>query len=143
MGWITDLLKEYPALSVAKERLALAQEKYDALEAENKELKNQVETLENENAALKEQLSGLQPKGEGILEDIEIEILKLLGSGYGLELPAGVIAQRLNISVPKAEYYLQRLNENEYVYFPIIMGQEPEYSLDQKGREFLVRNDLI
>src|SRR5437870_28803 len=38
MSWLTDLLKEYPALSVARERLALLEARLDALEAENKKL---------------------------------------------------------------------------------------------------------
>ena len=49
----------------------------------------------------------------------------------------------LNITVPKAKYYLVRLDENEYIYCPAVIDEEPEYVLDQKGREFLVKNDLI
>ncbi len=36
MGWLNDLLKQYPAFSVARERLALIEEKLKATEAENK-----------------------------------------------------------------------------------------------------------
>ena len=143
MGWFTDLLKEYPALSVAKERLALVQEKYDALEVENKQLKNKIEELQQQNTALREQLTALRPQGQGELEEMEVEILKLLGSGQGVELGAGPIASRLNITVPKAQYYLVSLNENEYIYCPAVIDEEPEYVLGQKGREFLVKNDLI
>jgi hypothetical protein len=50
MGWLGDLLKEYPALSVAKERLALVEERLRLMEAENKK-------LATENAELKSKLS--------------------------------------------------------------------------------------
>lgn len=53
MGWLTDLLKEYPALSVAKERLALFEDRLRIFEAENQELKA-------ENARLKQELSAHQ-----------------------------------------------------------------------------------
>jgi len=39
MGWLSDLLKEYPALSVAKERLALIEDRLKIVEAENEQLK--------------------------------------------------------------------------------------------------------
>ena len=53
MGWLADLLKEYPALSVAKERLAFVEERLrladvenDKLKAENAELKKRIVVLE-------------------------------------------------------------------------------------------------
>jgi hypothetical protein len=53
MGWFTDLLKQYPALEVARERLALADEKYESLGREN-------ETLKLDNARLRRELEALR-----------------------------------------------------------------------------------
>lgn len=50
MGWLSDLLKEFPALSVAKERLALVEERLKSIENENK-------NLVSENADLKKQIA--------------------------------------------------------------------------------------
>lgn len=50
MGWLSDLLKEFPALSVAKERLALVEERLRNIENENKK-------LISENADLKKQIA--------------------------------------------------------------------------------------
>lgn len=53
MGWLTDLLKEYPALNVARERLALADAKYELLERENGTLKLEIARLKGELEALR------------------------------------------------------------------------------------------
>ena len=45
MNWLEDLIKEYPGLSAAKEKLVLQQDKYNALEAENEELKKKIRGL--------------------------------------------------------------------------------------------------
>jgi hypothetical protein len=56
MGLLADLLKEYPALSVTKERLALIEERLrivdaenDKLKAENAEIKKRIHVLEKAN----------------------------------------------------------------------------------------------
>ncbi len=45
MSWLTDLLKEYPALSVAKERLSLIEEKLKISEDENRKLREENKAL--------------------------------------------------------------------------------------------------
>lgn len=59
MGWLADLLKEYPALSVAKERLALVEERLRLAEAENKK-------LSAENAELRKKLTLSEKRNEFI-----------------------------------------------------------------------------
>lgn len=143
MGWITDLVKEYPALAVAKERLALAQEKYDAISKENEQLRAKVKDLEKENEQLKTRLDEIVPRGEGELSEIEINILKLFAAA-GHDLTTDAVASRLGQSQTKTEYYLSKLCDDEYLGFPLVMGGgETEYYLQQKGREYLVKNDLI
>jgi len=56
MGWIADLLKEFPALEVARERLALLEAKFADLEAESARLRDEVARLQRQNAALKRQV---------------------------------------------------------------------------------------
>lgn len=56
MGWLSDLLKEYPALSVAKERLLLAEEKFKKVEIENSELKERIKRLSQQNELLRSRL---------------------------------------------------------------------------------------
>lgn len=56
MGFLSDLLKDYPALNVAQERVALAEAKYAALEEENKRLKGENAQLKGELAAAQRQI---------------------------------------------------------------------------------------
>ena len=45
MNWLDNLLKEYPELSVAREKLSVWQDKHNALEAENENLKKEKREL--------------------------------------------------------------------------------------------------
>src|SRR5262249_10309329 len=56
MGWLTDLLQGLPVNPVLRERLALAEQKFKDMEAENKRLKEEVATLAEENEGLKQQI---------------------------------------------------------------------------------------
>ena len=48
MSWLTDLLKEYPALSVARERLALLEERLNDAERQNEKLRRELEKIQME-----------------------------------------------------------------------------------------------
>ena len=56
MGWLTDLLKDYPALSVAKERLALMEERLKHAEARSSVLQQENESLRAELTELKKRV---------------------------------------------------------------------------------------
>src|SRR5215470_17359066 len=57
MSWWTDLLQDIPLTAVLKERLALAEQKFKDMEAENKKLKEQAAALREENDALKRRIA--------------------------------------------------------------------------------------
>jgi len=56
MSWLSDLLKDYPSLSVAKERLKLLQDKMQLLEEENAKLKAENDALKKSNTDLQKQV---------------------------------------------------------------------------------------
>jgi hypothetical protein len=68
MGWLTDLLKDYPALAVAKERLAYKEEQFNELKDENRRLTEEIGALKAENAELKKKLADPMQRQEFILE---------------------------------------------------------------------------
>lgn len=57
MNWISDLLKDYPALSVAKERLALMEDRLKQTESQNLALKTEIASLRSECAELQTRIS--------------------------------------------------------------------------------------
>jgi hypothetical protein len=70
MGWIEDfqnLLQGVPLSAVLRERIALAEQKYEATLRENEQLKQKVEFLERENAELRAQIP--QAQEEIVLSD--------------------------------------------------------------------------
>lgn len=129
MSWLSDLLKEYPALSVAKERLALAEDRFKNIEQENTQLKDRITELETQNALLK---SRVPEKTTGELEELEIEILKILSAAGDNGSSAGVMARRLDINETKAEYYAEKLAEEEYLYQSFAANMPVNYSLGQR-----------
>jgi hypothetical protein len=56
LNFVADLLKEYPALAVAKERLALFEDHLKEAEADKAELEKEVARLREDNAALRGQI---------------------------------------------------------------------------------------
>ncbi len=133
MGFILDILKDIPVNAVLRDKLQQLEKKYEELEAENTQLKG-------ENQRLKSKVKELTSSEE--LCEIEVKILKLLSS-HGLELTAEMIASILGLNLTKTEYYLERMWK-QYVYSHDYSNERPsEYYLAQKGREYLVENDLI
>ncbi len=63
MGWLNDLLKDYPALSVAKERLALVEEKLKSSEEENQKLRVENAELKKAVGVLKKESNFTEYKG--------------------------------------------------------------------------------
>ena len=83
MGWLSDLLKDLPALAVAQERIALVEKQYEVMKKENESLKEDTARLGAENKVLKAQLSKLQtpePQGPGELSATEVHILEIIES---------------------------------------------------------------
>ena len=81
--------------------------------------------------------------GERQLEEEKIEILQTLAriEAQGCSpVEAAQLSAILDLSVPLVRYHLGELENAEYVsgsYWA------PEYSLDHKGREYLVKNRLL
>jgi predicted ArsR family transcriptional regulator len=133
MGIITDILKELPLNAVLRDKLQDLERKYGALEVENAKLKE-------ENQELKTKLKELTITGK--LSEPEVKILLLLSSS-NRELTAEMIASELGLNLTKTKYYLERMYK-KYVYsHDYSSGRPSEYYLIQKGREYLIENNLI
>ncbi len=133
MGFITDILKDIPVNAVLRSKLEDLEKRYEAIEAENTKLKE-------ENQKLQSKVKELTSSDE--LCENEEKILILLSS-HNQPLIPEMISARLGLSLTKTKYYLERM-WRQYVYSYDYTGDKPsEYYLAQKGREYLVENDLV
>ncbi len=97
------------------------------------------------------QEGGLQNEGANAkistkpeLDELEIKILLLLSELKGNDTAgATVIANLFEISEAKAKYYLDELVRKKYALAYLTIGKPRDYSLAHKGREYLVKNNLI
>lgn len=134
MGILTDILKELPLSAVLRERLQELEKRYEQVEEENKKLRD-------ENHELKKRLQDVT--GADKLEEIEEKILVLLSSS-NQELTAQIIGSNLELNLTKVEYYLKKMQNAQIVFsHDYYTGRPSEYYLAQKGREYLVKNNLL
>ena len=117
--------------------------KHDQLEARHNKAvadwQKVVADLKEQIAALKEAQSrpAAASRVPGDLDEVEVKILHLLSQRAGLG--AGLIGHLLQISRSKAEYLADKLVADGYLHELIFLGQPKEYELEQKGRDYLVR----
>jgi hypothetical protein len=79
-----------------------------------------------------------------ILQDTEIEIIKKLAEAGDRKFTADQLAGMLNIPFQKAKYYLTKMVEKELINDSLeLEGTPTKYMLDQSGREYLIKNDLL
>ena len=132
MGFILDIIKDIPVNAVLRDKLQQLEKKYEELEAENTQLKD-------ENQRLKIKVKKLTSSDE--LCENEVNILKLLSSRPKAD--AIIIAGLLGLSLTKTKYYLEKMKK-QYVYSHDYTNEKPsQYYLSQKGRAYLVENDLV
>jgi DNA-binding MarR family transcriptional regulator len=109
MGSIQDLLEQVPLASVLRERVALADQKYEAALRETEQLKRKVEALERENAELREQIS--QAKEAYLSDDTKRVLVHLFKTTQLEARDVGAMATALGMERGLLKYHLDRLHE--------------------------------
>jgi len=143
MGLLTDILKEIPQAAVLKEKIADIEVKYAASDTENAILKDDLRDAKAEIARLKKHVEELSHK-DTELDKVEIKLLQILSwPTYDHHLEG--LSSYVDQHVTRVEYHLERLEDDGYVRrSPVIMaGMKTTYSLTHKGREYVVKNDLL
>lgn len=82
----------------------------------------------------------------GGLEEEKVKILKMLAEAEesgSEEKTDSEISRSLGMSILVTRYHLESLEGENYVYASYNMNQPPFYSIDQKGRDFLIKNKLL
>lgn len=142
MGAIQDLLQEVPLSAVLKERVALAEQKYEGAMRENANLKQRVRALEEENAALRAQIPRQRHGG---LDDDTARVLVHLFKVEGDARDVGVTARTLQMEKGVVKYHLDQLKDagfatctsGNYVSGHVYWGLTPA------GRKYAVEQKLI
>jgi DNA-binding MarR family transcriptional regulator len=143
MGLLQDLLKEVPLSSVLKERVALAEEKFERASKEIESYKQRVAALERENEMLRAQIPSKPPR---TLDGDTARVLVGLFKAAEMEdRDVGAMARELVMERGVLQYHLDRLQEAgladvtgaNYLHEHIYWGLTP------KGRQYVVEEKLI
>jgi len=141
MGALFDLLKDIPHIAVLKEKITAFEDENAALKTENAILKDDLREAKAENKRLKEEIDSLTHKDD--LDEISIKILVMLAEQKDHSY-AQTLAHYLQLSMARVEFYLGELLKGRYISTARPRLTRPAtHNLTQKGREFLIKNDLI
>jgi len=161
--FISDAVKGLPVAEVLRERIALAEEKYSALEREVAKLKIEKDYAESQNkelrlelqqraaeihalqVAMKEAQSDADDKQCGDLPELQHKVLLLL-KDCTRPMNTIYIAQRLGITEPLARHTADQLGQwgrANYVSVHLTMGKPPDYAIATKGRAYLAERNLL
>ena len=138
MGWFTDLFKDVALPAGLREKIAGVEAEADALKTENVILKDDLREARLEILNLQKRLEQFEYHSE--LDETDTAILK--ETALSSDPAASDLAKKLNLEVKNVEFRLQRLTDLDYLSTWSIGGFE-RYSLEAKGREYLVKNNLI
>lgn len=146
------LINEHGSAVILKERIALANDKYAALEQKLSASELRVTELEAENKTFRlnlekatveiQNLKNITEKSHGNpLEAIREKILILLA---GQDTYESNIHQAVGVGAQMAAFHLQELASADFICRSYSMtGQEFPWSLTQDGRRYLVTHGLI
>jgi regulator of replication initiation timing len=142
MGLFDDILKGLPENAVLRAKVSEAKEENASLKQENAFLKDDLRKAKAEIVKLKEEISRLTHTET--LEENEVKILVWLADPNRHHI-AEAMAPGLQIHPTRLAYYLEALENKGYLYeSKVYIGGSPTlYYIDQKGREFLIKNNLI
>lgn len=160
---LEKLINEHGSATILKERIALANDKFSALEKEFAaskqqvtDLKTRVTELETENQSFKldneklrqeiqrrnDESEKEKEKSHGnSLEEIKVKILIYMANYE--ETYVGSVASALGIGLQTAQFHMEELVDANMINMSCYFGGESTWYLAQDGRKYLVRSNLI
>jgi hypothetical protein len=138
MGWLTDLFKDTPLPLQLREKLAAVEAENDSLKTDNVILKDDLRQAKGQLLRLEKQLDQYTHNPE--LDETDVNILKEVA--LTSEPAASYLSAKLSIEIGALDFRLEQLTETDYLSTWSIGGIE-RYSLRPKGREYLIRHNLI
>lgn len=138
MGWLTDIFKETPLSPQLREKLAAVESEVDALKTDNVLLKDDLREARAQVLRLEKKLDEFTHRPE--LDETDVQILREIALTTDPEIT--YLSRRLAVEKGVLEFRLERLADIDYLSTWSIGGSE-RYSLEPKGREYLVKHNLI
>jgi hypothetical protein len=102
MGWIEDVLKEVPLSAVLKERVALADQRYEHAIRQVDDLTRRIQALERENAELRAQIP--QHRENSLGEDTARVLIQIFRATQVEDRDVGNMARALNVDEGVLQY---------------------------------------
>jgi hypothetical protein len=142
MSLLQELLKEVPLSSVLRERVALAEDKFERASKEIDGYRQRIAALERENEELRAQI----PSGPPSIDADTARVLVTIFRAADMEdRDIGIMARKLSMERGVLQYYLDRLKEagladvtgGNYLHGHVYWGLTP------KGRQHVVEGKLI
>lgn len=138
MGWLTDLFKDIPLPLELREKLGAVEAENDSLKTDNVLLKDDLRQANAQILRLEKRLDQYTHNPE--LDETDVSILKEIA--LTSEPAASYLSAKLSIELGVVDFHLEQLTETDYLSAWSIGGIE-RYSLRPKGREYLIRHNLI
>jgi hypothetical protein len=138
MGWLTDLFTDTSLSPQLREKLAAVESEVDALKTDNVLLKDDLREAKAQVLRLEKKLDEFTHHPE--LDETDVQILKEIALTTDPEI--SYLTRRLAEEKGVLEFRLQRLVDIDYLSTWSIGGSE-RYSLEPKGREYLVKHNRI
>jgi predicted nuclease with TOPRIM domain len=138
MGWLTDLFKDVSLPPELRAKLAAVEEENDSLKTDNVLLKDDLREAKGQILRLEKRLDQYTHTPE--LDETDVSILKEIA--LTSEPAASYLSAKLGIELGALDFRLEQLTETDYLSTWSIGGVE-RYSLRPKGREYLIRHNLI
>lgn len=143
MNLLEEILNGLPTNPNLRQKVADLGALLAASETENAGLKDDIREAKAEIAELKQQIEELEHK-DPKLEDTQCKLLQLLSVRTNPDHVEG-LSSLLDEEDTVIQFHLGQLEKESYVISTqaFVAGQRIQYSLTQKGREYLVRNGLV
>lgn len=130
-------------------KYALSKEKSRELAAENKELKRnntslqqQIEELQQHASYQQKETPSQHPSFPEEAKNVLLHLAETAEEGTA-EKSASQIAHSISLNLARTEYWLEEFEKKEMVASIHVMAEPEYYRLDQNGRKYLIKNNLI
>lgn len=147
LAMLEKLINEHGSSTILRERLELFSDKYSMLEDKNNHLLERSADLESQLQQAKQEIQKLKEELDRntenqvlvVLEDIEVQILKMLFDS-NQNFFAADLTQSFQSPIGNIEYHLNNLLEKKLINASYNVIDDTRYYISASGRAYVVKN---